>query len=282
MDLLSFALGCLAGAAAAVLLHRRRKVAVAVAPVHPRTRLYDLANAFTPTYQASARPEDLLDLQGFQDGVRLLSGPPFTADDLIGYLGGDNSVVTTMSARALTQRGDADERVPVILDRLPEVSLYAAAHLLPLFERSSDPHVPVKILLRLAEHWQNALGQRLVRAYLPGRLAPEAVAHFRAELGKLEADHAKFLREAIAPSRARGPTRCARHSPRTRPARSTRRCCARSASCTRPARRTRSCSSRRRRTRRSRSSGTRSSTTRGARCCSSATRESASARSRGA
>ena len=165
----------------------------------PRARLYAIAKEFEPIYQASARPEDVLEMPLFRAGVTILANPEFPLDDLLTYVAGDNSVVTSMAACALGRREDARGLCDAVLARFSGMSLYARAFALRHFELSADESLPVRFLLALDEYWNSPLGTRLARGYVQGRLVPGEIEKRGADFAALQQSHAEFLRQLVAP-----------------------------------------------------------------------------------
>ena len=130
-----------------------------------RDRLAHLRRHVEGEDERIQRPEDLLALPAFEDGVAIMAGPHVTARELVEHLGSSGYVLPSMAARALPARDDV---MPTdALQATASFGGYPLRFVLDWLQARGDAQTLPLMLRHAREWWWESLGVRQrVRDYL--------------------------------------------------------------------------------------------------------------------
>lgn len=130
-----------------------------------RDRLAQLRRRVEGEDERIQRPEDLLAMPAFEEGVAIMAGPHVTARELIEHLGSSGYVLPSMAARALPSRADV-----VAADAVQASTAfggYPLRFVLDWLQSRGDAHTLPLMLRHAREWWWESLGVRQrVRDYM--------------------------------------------------------------------------------------------------------------------
>lgn len=131
----------------------------------PRDRLYRLRGEIEADDERIKRPEDLLQLAQFREGVALLAGKTFDAKELLNQLESDSGALGCMIYVALRERSDID--AIAALAATPPPGWYQLRFMIDYLQSRDDATALPGLLRHLRQWWyeQPPLRQRL-REYL--------------------------------------------------------------------------------------------------------------------
>ncbi|MEQ1511287.1 MAG: AAA family ATPase [Lysobacteraceae bacterium] len=131
----------------------------------PRDRLYRLRGDIEADDERIKRPEDLLQLPQFREGVALLAGNTFDAKAVLDQLESDSGALGCMIYMALRERGDID--AVAALAATPPPGWYQLRFMIDYLQSREDASALPGLLRHLRQWWyeQPPLRQRL-REYL--------------------------------------------------------------------------------------------------------------------
>lgn len=116
----------------------------------PHDRIHQLKQELEAQDERIQRPADLAAMPAFIEGVHLLGGSDFSADDLVNYLGSPGYVLPSMAASALSARNDV-----TIEAALSPASNFGgfALHFLLAHMQAQPNAGAMQLLLRHAREW---------------------------------------------------------------------------------------------------------------------------------
>ncbi|MGH8081690.1 MAG: AAA family ATPase, partial [Lysobacter sp.] len=161
----------------------------------PQDQLFRLVREIDAVDDRIQRPQDLLALPEFLQGVDLLATDAFSADDLLRQLGGTGYVLQSMITKVMPRR--ADLALDPVLDQAGQFGAYPL-HFLVEFLRTRSDAEALPRLMRYAQAWwwDFAPMRQHLRDYLQWAEqfdgAPAAPA-----LDEIEESYANHLREVL-------------------------------------------------------------------------------------
>ena len=174
----------------------------------PLDRLYRLRREIEADDDRIQRPEDLLQLAQFREGVALLAGDAFDAKGLLDQLESDSYALTCMIFVALRQRGDVD--AASALAATSSIGRFQQRFVLDYLQSREDASALPGLVLHVRQWWyeQPPMRQRLreylqwAEAHAPG-LAPMIFDTLQDyELEQLAEGLKSFTEPVLAPYRA--------------------------------------------------------------------------------
>jgi ATP-dependent Clp protease ATP-binding subunit ClpC len=131
----------------------------------PRDRLYRLRGEIEAEDERIKRPEDLLQIPQFREGVALLAGTTVDAKDVLDQLESDSYALGCMIYAALRERSDIDAATALAATAPP--GLYQVRFMIDYLQSREDASALPGLLRHLRQWWyqQPPLRQRL-REYL--------------------------------------------------------------------------------------------------------------------
>lgn len=130
-----------------------------------------LAQALTPAYDASAHPQELLQLPMFEQGVALLCEPAVTIDEVIDAFQGSVHALSAMGAEALARRDDGVHALPALWAYLPQAGIWTFFFMLRVLSRHAREPVVARLLVGGSDWWpRNAPMVRMINQFVTARL----------------------------------------------------------------------------------------------------------------
>jgi ATP-dependent Clp protease ATP-binding subunit ClpC len=184
-----------------------------------QTNVYALAKAVQTTYKATAHPSDVLSIPEFRDAAVQTASSPYTNEQLIKYVGGDNGTLSSLALAALGLRKEqAPEVRALLLQNLHVVgapwSRYLALHALNNLTPPGDSLI-IDVLGRIGSEWptDDRYSPQFLREFVRIRFAggevlnaqnlgAKAADQIGDSLHALETQDAKVLREIVELSSA--------------------------------------------------------------------------------
>ncbi len=153
-------------------------------------QIYEIANQLDSFFNIVAHPEELETFPVFEDGVRLLSSPEYSPDEIIRYAVGDHVPVSCMALQAMRKRTDMTSKRQDIVFGIGTFAPYQHYFALRFLARVTPKDEPLigKVLGNLTQY----MGHRLSRSDLETFIRQRKTMN---EPLEIDEDNIRFLNE---------------------------------------------------------------------------------------
>ncbi len=135
------------------------------------TDVYALAWAMDEYFNRSSHPKDLLLHEKFLQGVEILRGEAYTAEDLLTYSRGPNVVVGCMALEALARREDASDITATLVAGLNDYFYWPRYFALRALDARARRPVLAEVLARANAGWRDFVPLQSLREFAARRRA---------------------------------------------------------------------------------------------------------------
>ncbi|HEX6625169.1 MAG TPA: hypothetical protein VF064_15765, partial [Pyrinomonadaceae bacterium] len=135
------------------------------------TDVYALAWAMDEYFNRSSHPKDLLLHEKFSQGIELLRGEAYTAEDLLTYSRGPNVVVGCMALEALARRAGESDITATLVAGLNDYFYWPRYFALRALDARARRPVLAEVLARAGAGWRDFVPMQSLREFAARRRA---------------------------------------------------------------------------------------------------------------